>query len=261
MAVIDTTRTAGASRERLTAWFLRLLSLSVFLILWQWYGSQATTFAIAPVTDVARSLWEGIVTGSLLGPMLNTLRAFAVGYLIAAILGVSIGLFIGVSRAAANTLEPLVHAAYSMPSSLLIPILGIYTGFGFRGRVTLVVLWSVFEVLIPTTTGVREVPAALRETARAFGVRGWRYYQSIVLPSAAPYIAVGLRLAVGKAIRGAVTAEVLLAVTNLGSVLINAGSTFRVARLLATIVLIMLLGLVLMRGAEVLERKSLRWLD
>lgn len=245
--------------QRAVAWSLRVVSLAAFLGAWEWYGRQPDVLAVAPVSEVAESLVGGLVSGELVTATAATVQTFAVGYVITVILGVTFGLLIGVSRWATNTLEPLVHAAYSTPASLLIPVLGIYTGFGFRGRVVLVVLWSVFEVLINTTGAVRAVPESLVEAGRAFGARRVDFYRKIVLPAAMPQIAVGLRLAVGKAIRGAVTAEILLAVSNLGGVLVNAGATFNIPRLLAGIVLVMLMGLALMRSAEALERRSLRW--
>lgn len=246
-------------RDQLVAWPLRIGSLGVFLSVWEIYGRRPDTLAIAPVSEVVTSLVSGLISGGLATAVGSTLLTFIVGYLITVVLGLTGGVLIAVSRWATNTLEPLVHAAYSTPASLLIPILGIYTGLGFRGRVTLVVLWSVFEVLINTTSAVRGVPASLTDVGKAFRASKGAYYRKIVLPDAMPQIAVGLRLAVGKAIRGAVTAEVLLAVTNLGKVLVDAGSTFNIPRLLAGILLVMLMGLVLMRSAEAIERRAFRW--
>lgn len=245
--------------SRPLAWLLRLSSLAILLVAWQWYGSRPDSFAIAPATEVAAALVEGVVGGELLRAAGGTLITFSIGYFFTAVLGVGFGLLIGTSRWATNTLEPLVHAAYSTPSSLLIPVLSIYTGFELRGRVILVVLWSVFEVVINTSTAVREVPDALRDVGRAFGADRLDFYRKVILPSAFPQIAVGLRLAVGKALRGAVTAEILLAVSNLGEVLVNAGATFRVPLLLAGIVFVTLVGLALMKAAEALERRLLRW--
>lgn len=247
------------ARDRAIAWPLRIASLAVFLAAWEVYGRQPDTLAIAPMSEVVSSLVGGLVAGTLAKAAGSTVLTFLVGYLITVVLGVSVGMFIAVSRWATNTLEPLVHAAYSTPASLLIPILGIYTGLGFGGRVTLVVVWSVFELLINTTSAVRGVSTSLTDVGRAFRASRFSYYRKIVLPDAMPQIAVGLRLAVGKAIRGAVTAEILLAVTNLGKVLVDAGSTFDVPRLLAGILLVMLIGLALMRSAEAIERRAFQW--
>lgn len=261
MTTVSEVAARPVRNSRTVAWVLRLASLAVFFSAWQWYGSRPDSFAIAPASEVFAALVDGLLSGLLLRAAGGTMVTFLIGYLLTAVLGVGLGLLIGTSRWATNTLEPLVHAAYSTPSSLLIPVLSIYTGFDLRGRVTLVVLWSVFEVVINTSTAVREVPAALREVGRAFGAARLDFHRKVVLPAALPQIAVGLRLAVGKALRGAVTAEILLAVSNLGEVLVNAGATFRVPLLLAGIVFVTLVGLALITAAEALERRLLRWQD
>jgi ABC-type nitrate/sulfonate/bicarbonate transport system permease component len=250
---------SGKGRTRVIAWVLRIASLAAFLAAWEWYGQQGSSFAIAPATDVLSALWSGIVNGTLVRAAVGTIQTMVVGYLIAVVIGVGGGVLIAVSRWAANTLEPLALAAYATPMALLIPVIGIYIGLGFQGRVFLVVVWCVFEILINTITGVREVPPNLIETARSFGIGRWAMYRKVVLPAAFPFIIVGLRLGVGRAIRGAVTAEVLLSVTNLGKIMVSAGSTFDMPQMLAGIFFVMLLGYALMWVAEFVEGWVLAW--
>jgi NitT/TauT family transport system permease protein len=240
-------------------WTARIVLFGIVLGLWQWYGSTPDSFAIASVTEVAAAMWAGLVGGEFLLAAGGTILTMLVGYSIAAVLGVGFGLFIGVSRYARNALEPLVHAGYATPISLLIPIIGIYTGLEFRGRVILTVLWCVFEILVNTTTGIREVPAALVDVGRAFNMPRRDLYRKIILPAAMPYIMLGLRIGVGRAIRGAVTAELLLSAANLGELLLTAGSTFDVPKLLAGIIFTMILGLVLMYLAAVVERRAMAY--
>lgn len=247
-------------QQRMFAWLLRLVSLGVVLVCWEWYGRRGDSFAIAPVSEVGAALWTGLTNGTFLVATAGTLLTMVVGYVIAAVIGVSLGLFIGVSTFARNTLEPLVHAAYATPISLLIPVIGIYTGLDFRGRVTLTVLWCVFEILVATTTGVREVPTPLVAVARSFTASRATIYWKVVLPAAFPYLMLGLRMGVGRAMRGAVTAELLLSAVNLGKLLVQAGATFDVPTLLAGIIFVMLLGLVLMYVAEMIERRATRHL-
>jgi len=242
-------------QDRTLAWTLRIASVVAVLAFWQWYGLRSGSFAIVPFTDVVKALWRGLVDGQFLEAAAGTLLTMAVGYAIAVVVGVGFGLFMGVSSYARNTLEPLVNIAYATPVSLFIPIIGIYTGLDFRGRVTLTVLWCVFEILVNTTTGVREAPAALIDMARSFGASRRVLYWNIVLPSAFPYIVVGLRMGVGRAMRGAVTAELLLSVVNTGKILVQAGSTFNVPTLLAGILFVMLLGLILMQISELIEQR------
>lgn len=239
-------------------WTLRLASFGVLFAVWEWYGRKPGSFTIAPVSEVLAAIVSGFAKGTLTSAVAGTLVTMSLGYVIAAVLGVSLGLWIGVSRFARNTVEPLVHAAYATPVSLMIPILGIYAGLGLSGRVTLVVLWSVFEILINTSTGVREVSPSLVELGRAFNASRKDLYLKVILPAAKPYVALGLRIGVARAMRGAVTAELLLSAANLGKVLLVSGSTFRIPDLLGATVITIVLGVVLMRVATLIEERSLR---
>jgi ABC-type nitrate/sulfonate/bicarbonate transport system permease component len=238
---------------------IRVASVLAVLALWQWYGNRPDSFAVAPVTEVAEALWEGFVEGDFLTALRGTLTTFAVGYVIAAVLGVFLGFFIATTSWGRNTLEPLIDGLYATPMSLLIPVIGIYTGLGFSGRVVFVVFWSIFEIIVNTMAGVRSTPPERIELARSFSATRPFIYRHIIFPSALPLIATGLRLGVGRALRGAVTAELLLAAANLGRLSLFAQSTFDIPTLLAVIVLVMLVGLVLMKAAAVLERRALRY--
>jgi NitT/TauT family transport system permease protein len=238
---------------------IRVASVFAALALWQWYGNQPNTFAVAPPTEVAEALRDGFTDGNF-GPALRgTLTTFLVGYLISAVLGVLLGFFIATTSWGKNTVEPLVDALYATPMSLLIPVIGIYTGLGLRGRITFVVFWSIFEIIVNTVAGVRSTPPERIELARSFAAKRGFVYRRVVFPSALPLIATGLRLGVGRALRGAVTAELLLAAANLGRLSLFAQSTFDIPTLLAVIVLVMLVGLVLMKAATVLERRAMRY--
>ena len=246
-------------REEAIKWGLRLLAVITFLLLWEWYGNQPDTFAIAPPSEVFAELWEVISSGLILKAIAGTLGTMLVGYSISVVLGVIIGLAIALSVWARNTIEPIISALFAAPLSMLIPILGIYIGLGFRGRVVLVVLWSIFVIIINTATGVREVSPSLLEMAQAFCLGRWRTYRKVILPAALPSILVGLRLGAGRALRGAITAELLLFVVNMGRFLIGAGSTFNMPRLLAGIIFVVFVGLLIIQGAEYLEDRIMGW--
>lgn len=249
-----------ANGRRWVLWGVRLAVIAALLALWQWYGNRPDSLAVAPLTDVLDSLWKGFVDdGELTSALFGTLTAFLVGYGISAVGGVLLGFVIATTTWGRNTLEPLVDAAYATPMSLLIPVLGIYTGLGFRGRVTLIVFWSIVEIIINTMAGVRATPPERVDLARSFSAPRRVIYRHVIFPSALPLVATGLRLGVGRAIRGAVTAELLLAAANLGRVSLFAQSTFDISRLLAVILLVMLVGVALMKTAAFLEHRALRY--
>lgn len=249
----------GDARRRITFFSLRIASLAIFLMAWQWYGSQPDQYAVAPPTEVIPELIDGIVSGELLVALWGSLGFMFMGLGVATVVGISLGILIGSSEVADNTLTPLVNAGNMSPITLLIPIIGVYTGIDFWGKVFLVSAFAVFVILINTEAGVRAVAGATHETAEAFCVSRRQLVQHVILPATTPYIATGLRLGIGRAFRGAIVADLLLAVANLGEVLVTAGSTFNAPLLLAAILFTTIVGMVLMFLAELLERRVTRW--
>lgn len=183
----------------------------------------------------------------------------ATGFAIATVLGIGGGLLIGSSEVADNTLTPLINAANTAPVTLLIPIIGVYTGIDFWGKVFLVVAFAVFVILINTEAGVRSVPASLIETAESYSVTRYQLVRHLILPATMPYILTGLRLGVGRAFRGAIVADLLLAVANLGEILVTSGSTFNSSLLLAGILFTTIIGVILMAGVSQLESRLMPW--
>lgn len=256
-----TRRETSLSIDRRTSllWLGRIALFAGLLVGWEAYGSRPDIFSIAPFSKVVQAFWQGIASGEYAVAVGGTLQSVAIGYVIAAVLGVGIGTWIGVSRYAQNTIEPLTSAMYATPVSLFIPVIAVFTGLEMQGRVLLIVLWCVFEITVTTSAGVRQVPAELIDVARSFDAPRSFLYRKVIIPAAMPHVVLGLRLGVARAMRGAVTAELLLAAANLGLIVLTAGARFRVPELLAGILLTMLLGLALMSAAMFVEKRILAY--
>lgn len=245
--------------RRAQFWTIRIASLAVFLLAWNWYGNQPTQYAVATPAEVFSDLVENVANGVLLKALVGTLAIMLTGLLIAAVVGIGLGLLIGSSEFADNTLTPLVNAGNTAPMTLLIPIIGVYTGIDFWGKVFLVFAFAVFVILINTEAGVRAVSSALIETAESFSLTRLQMVRHVVLPATTPYILTGLRLGIGRAFRGAIVADLLLAVANLGEILVTAGSTLNVSLLLAGILFTTLIGVLLMAVVEQAEKRLMPW--
>jgi ABC-type nitrate/sulfonate/bicarbonate transport system permease component len=250
---------SARGRRRATTIALRTLSLLALLALWQWYGSDPVHFATPPPTEVFPALWEGLTEGGLIGSTLGTLLTVSVGVVISIVFGLVLGFAIALFPWANNTLDPLLDAAYAMPVTMLIPIIGVYTGLDFRGRVFIVISYVLLVIVITTSTGVREVPRDLLETGRAFGLKGRRMWKAVIFPSALSYIATGMSTGVARGIRGAVTAELLLIAADLGAYILEAQARLLTDRLLAGILWTLLLGYALYAGALKIENRLMRW--
>jgi NitT/TauT family transport system permease protein len=246
----------GDSLKRIGRW---VLSVAAFFIAWELVGRTENFFAIRPATDVLAELWRLLREGELWGPTVATLRIAAVGYVYAVVIGVITGWITGTSKLASDVLDPLIGAAYATPLTMLIPILGIYVGLEFRGKTVFVFIFCVFVVALNTAAGVKEVSGSTKELGQSFGLSKWQVQRKIVLPAASPYVITGMRIGVGRAIRGAILADLLLRADGLGLYLIEAGSSFDMPKLLAATFFVTMLAAAAMVGARLIEKRLLRW--
>ena len=250
---------SGAGRrpvERLGLW---TASIGLFLAIWQVVGASEAVFAIEPPTEVFPVLWEELTEGELVSAMLGTLRLAAVGLIAGIAVGIPVGLLTGSSKRAAWALDPLLNAGFATPMAMILPVIGLYLGLTFDAKVFVVFLFCVFVIAINTAGGVRSVSPDLRDLGKSFRLGRRQIATRIVLRGASPQMLTGLRIAVSRAVQGAVLADLFLQADYLGLYLIEAGSTFDVSVLLAGVFAITVVAAGLMALAHALENWLLRW--
>jgi ABC-type nitrate/sulfonate/bicarbonate transport system permease component len=236
-----------------------VVAACLFFVAWEAMGRAGVVYGIRPFSETARTLWKALTDGELTGPTLGTLRIAATGYAIAVLVGVPVGMLTGLSKQAAQVLDPLINAAYATPMVMLIPVIGTYTGLEFGGKVFLVFTFCVFVIVMNTAAGIRSVREEYIAAGRAFGLSRAKIYRQILLPGAAPLILTALRVTVGHAISGAIVAELLLSVDNLGLYLVDTAARFQLAKLLAATFFLALLAMAAMTVARLVERWLVRW--
>jgi ABC-type nitrate/sulfonate/bicarbonate transport system permease component len=246
--------------SRVVAVLLRALAVLGFFGLWELVGRNGDLFAVPPFTESLQELWTLISLGDIWMPTLDTLKVAATGFAIAAVLGIVVGSLVGLTRIGRTAVKPLVDLGLIAPMTLVIPVLSIYVGIDFRGKVTLVVLLSMFIIAVNTAAGISSTSSDLIETAAVFGIRGWDAYRKIALPHAFPSILTGLRLAVGQALAAALIGDLLLTVRGLGGLLLQAGDRLNMPQLLAIVLWVAVLGWALMELARYIDRRLLGWL-
>lgn len=238
---------------------VRSISILVFLVLWEIYGRRTDPLLFTYPTAVAVAFGELIATGELLRQMLMSLEALAAGFLVSLVLGVALGLAMGRSRLAEALCEPHVNALYATPQVALTPLLMMWLGLGFGVKVAVVFLFAFFPILINTASGAKNVSASMVEVGRAYLASPRQNLIKIVLPAALPFIMAGVRLAVGRALVGMIVAELFTAITGLGAMLSLYGNIFETAKMFVVIIVLAVLGIVLIRVAQLLEQKMARW--
>ena len=257
---------AGLGLRREHAWSLtdhpnliRAGSVLIFLVAWEFYGRRTDPILLTYPTAVARAAVELVRSGELFRQLLVSLAALAAGFGASLVLGVGLGLLMGRSRVAEAALDPHINALYATPQVALTPLLMMWFGLGFVVKLVMIFLFAFFPILINTAGGVKNVSGSMVEVGRAYLASDRQILCKVLVPAALPFIAAGIRLAVGRAVVGMIVAELFTAITGLGAMLTLYGNLFETAKMFVVIIVLGLLGIGLIQGVQVLERRLARW--
>ena len=236
-----------------------LLSILSLAVLWEVAGRAMDSTLIPPLSQIGAAWWKLLSSGKLLANLSMSLVTLAIGFCLAVFTGTILGLLMGRFRAVEHFLDLYVNALMSAPTTAFVPVLILWFGLGVQSRIAVVFLFAVFVVIINTMTGVKQVDQVLLEMARSFGAREKETFLKIILPAAMPAIMAGVRLAMGRAVKGIVTAEMLLTLTGIGAMIMQYGSAFATDALFAVILTILIIAMIAMKLVQLLDRRLTGW--
>jgi len=243
------------SRELFTQWGI----LAVILVVWELIGRKVGTFFMAGPSAVFKAAGELIASGELQSALGDSLLGLATGLTAAAIAGITIGYLMGWFPSVARILNPYVSAFYVLPIQAMIPVIIIWLGIGNAPRILCVFLFSLFEIIINTYTGVKNVEPTYVEVGRSFGANQTQLFSKVVAPHALPFIFAGLRIGCSRAVKGMVVAELMFAVTGLGGLIATYSAYYRTDCVFVVVLLLTLLGVVLNNAVLSLEKRVAPW--
>ncbi len=238
---------------------IRAASVLVFLSAWEIYGRRTDPLLLTYPTAVFGAAVDLVRSGELARQLLVSLASLAVGFGASILLGIGLGVPMGRSRLFEAALDPHINALYATPQVALTPLLMMWFGLGFAVKVSMVFIFAFFPILINTASGVKNVSGSMVEVGRAYMASERQILMKVVLPAALPFIMAGLKVAVGRAVVGMIVGELFTAITGLGAMLTLYGNLFETAKMFVVIVVLALLGVALIQGAQALERKMSRW--
>lgn len=236
-----------------------ILSILSLALLWEITGRLMDSSLIPPLSSIGAAWWKLLSSGKLLSSLGLSLTTLAIGFGLAVLFGIVLGLLMGRFRAAEHFFDIYVNALMSAPMTAFVPVLILWFGLGVESRIAVVFLFAVFVIIVNTMTGVKQVDTVLVEMARSFGAREREIFFKIMLPAALPAIMAGLRLGMGRAVKGMVTGEMLLTLTGIGAMIMQYGSAFATDALFAVILTILTLALLSMKAVHWLERRMTGW--
>jgi len=220
-------------------------------------GSE--NFYVPPLRKILAAFADTWTPARLRADVLPSVLRLAVGYLLAVLLGVGLGVLIGEHRRLRATLEPVLEFFRAVPPPVLVPVIVLFAGIGDGMKVIVIVSGCVWPILLNTVEGVRAVDAVLIDTARSYGLGGIARLRKLVLPSAGPQIAAGMRQALSIAIILMVISEMFAASNGLGFTIVQFQRTFAIPEMWSGIILLGLLGFALSELFRLAERRMLAW--
>ena len=238
---------------------LATLSAIVFLAIWQLVSMNVPPIILPAPAQVIAAFIQLTASGELIRATGQTIWPFAVGLVIAFIVGTALGLVLGIFRPAARVLDPYIFVFWSIPNIAWLPLFIAWFGVGNLTLVIFVFVSAVFPQLLTVESGAKEADSFLVEVARSLGGTKHEILHLVVLPSALPYIFAGLRIAVGRALVGIIVGQLLIVATGIGYMFQFYGETLSLAKYFAPLIVIAALAVLLNRGVNWAEQVLIPW--
>jgi ABC-type nitrate/sulfonate/bicarbonate transport system permease component len=251
-------RSDGA--DGLSGWLLQLGSIVGGLVVWEAVARIWEPSFLPPVSSVARRLWEMTLDGEIWVHLSTSLVNLAIGFLISLVAGLTVGILMGRYRFIEAALDVYVYAMLTAPMLVFAPIFFTIFGLGRGAIIGVVVMYAIFIMIINTTDGIKSTPNDLLEMAESYNATGWQIVRFVVLPAAGPMIMAGVRLGMGRAVKGMINGEMFIAVVGLGGLVRRAGQTFDTETVLAIVALIVMVALLLSAVVQWVDRRINHWL-
>jgi ABC-type nitrate/sulfonate/bicarbonate transport system permease component len=230
------------------------------LLAWQLWTVQAESQFFPRLSTILvefREMWLFSEFGTHVVP---SLERVLLGFGIAVVVGVALGIPLGLSRWGRAIAMPHVEYWRAMPPPALLPIsIVLLHSIGNVQKVSFIAFFCLFPILLNTMDGVRGIDPTMVETARSYNVPRSERIRRIVLPAALPQIAAGMRTSLSLAVIIMVVAEYFSSTSGVGYVLLISKNTFELAPMWAAIVLIGVLGYLLNVLFLLVERRALAW--
>jgi sulfonate transport system permease protein len=246
-------------RRQLINLAIRVVSLAIALGLWELAAAHVDPVLFTSPSKVAVAAYHMILSGELWTYLWPSLVVLAIGFALAVVFGIAIGLLLARFRLLDVALTVYITFLYSIPSVALVPLIVLWAGFDTTAKVIILFLFAFFPMVINTYQGVKAVDPKLLEVGRAFRCSERQLWANIVIPAALPFIVTGLRLALGRGLIGMVLADLYTAISGIGYLIVRTASTYQVDKMFVPIVTLGLIGVTLTALLRLAEKHVAPW--
>jgi NitT/TauT family transport system permease protein len=219
----------------------------------------ANALFLAAPSQILYAIYELTLTGEMGRHVAISAIEFAIGYVIASIIGIGFGFGMASSVRFKQALQPWISGFYATPTIALAPLFILWLGIGIWSKVLVVIFLVLFPVTINTEAGLRTTSDRLIEMLKSFGASRSQIFFKVSLPSALPFILAGLKLGIGRGLIGVVVAELFGSRAGLGRLISQSADSFNMPDLFAGVIVLAVAGIAMTAGFGWLEKRLVPW--
>jgi NitT/TauT family transport system permease protein len=241
--------------------FTPLLSLVAALAIWQLTMLVTSNPIFPSPLQVVKGLVELVTGGVLHKYIVASLFRVMTGFLLAVVIGVPIGIWMGANTGAGRNLNPLIQVLRPISPIAWIPLAILWFGVSDLAPIFLIFISCVFPLMTASAAAVHNIPKTYFLVAKSFDVRGWEYYSKVIFPAILPQLLTSIRVSLGVGWLVVVAAEMIAVNSGLGYLIIDARNAgMRYDLVVAGMIVIGAVGLMMDYAVRRIERlDSLRW--
>ncbi|CAG7610191.1 ABC transporter permease [Leucobacter soli] len=238
---------------------IEVLAPILLLAAWWVFSANSTNVFFPPLSRILQRFRELWLFDHFMSDVVPSLANLALGFAIAAVAGVILGMLMGTFKRLRWMLSPIMDFFRSIPTVALVPIFISLFGFGNETRVVSIAVASVFPIAIATMDGVRGLDQVRRDVATVFKLTTFERMLRVNLPGASPMLFSGLQVGLMYAFIVMIASEMLGISVGIGAITLESQQTFRMADMWAGILLLGVIGYLINLLFLLVRRRALRW--
>src|SRR6187551_1052866 len=263
-----------SKRKRASSWLVKrlrsvaasvvppLVVIALALIVWEVLCRRAGA-ALPPPSRVLKETWElivdpfydrGGIDKGLFWHIYASLKRVALGYFLAAVGGIGLGVLIGSSKWATRALDPIFQVLRTIPPLAWLPLSLAAFRDAQPSAIFVIFITAIWPIIINTAVGIRNIPQDYQNVAKVLRLNRGEYFVSIMLPAAAPFIFTGLRIGVGLSWLAIVAGEMLIGGVGIGFFIWDSWNSSRISDIILALLYVGVVGMLLDRTIAVLGR-------
>lgn len=239
---------------------LQCAGIAITLVIWEVVGRIMGEALFAPVSVVVTEYLALLRDGTMLAELFGSLQQMLVGFGLACVIGMPLGIAMGRSRACDVIFHPWVSMFVVISVAALVPLFILLFGSGFAFRVAIVFMASAWYIVLTTYHGARGVEPRFLDVAHSFAASRGAVFWKVLLPALYPYLITGARIGLVHAIRAMVVAEMYV-IVGYGGLIHKTGLSMSTAPLLGLLITLMAVSMLANAALSVAGRRMAPWYE